>query len=159
MPISVPVVRTGNIVTPQSVPAGVVGVNVASGNYVFDTTDDFFDPGIAPRLGSNVLSTPLVVNPRFAGMHYHVQRPTVAYSVARNVDVPGCMWFAIASAGRGLYDWSTLDAFVAYKFAGRYRVSVNVYNLADRLNYTQMFGNRAVPAAGRTVIVGLGATF
>ena len=52
----------------------------------------------------------------------------------------------------------TLDAFAAYSF-GRYRVSLNVYNLADRLNYTQVFGNRGVPAAGRTVIVSLGATF
>jgi catecholate siderophore receptor len=52
----------------------------------------------------------------------------------------------------------TLDAFVAYRL-GRYRVAVNVYNLADRLNYTQVFGNRAVPAAGRTVIVSLGASF
>jgi hypothetical protein len=118
MPISVPVVRTGNIVTPQSVPPNAVGLSVASNNYVFDTTDDFFDPGIAPRLGSNVLSTPLVVPARFAGMHYHVQRPTVTYSVARNIDVAGCMWFAVAPAGRGLYDWTTLDAFVAAAAAG-----------------------------------------
>ncbi len=52
----------------------------------------------------------------------------------------------------------TLDAFVAYK-AGRYRVSINGYNLADRLNYTQVFSNRAVPAAGRTIILSIGATF
>ncbi len=52
----------------------------------------------------------------------------------------------------------TLDAFVAYRF-GHYRVALNVYNLADRLNYTQVFANRAVPAAGRTFIVSLGATF
>ncbi|WP_394761925.1 TonB-dependent receptor [Phenylobacterium sp.] len=52
----------------------------------------------------------------------------------------------------------TVDAYVAYK-TGPYRFSVNAYNLADRLNYTQMFGNRAVPAAGRTIIVSVGATF
>ncbi len=52
----------------------------------------------------------------------------------------------------------TLDAFIAYK-TGPYRFSVNAYNLADRLNYTQVFGNRAVPAAGRTVIFSVGATF
>jgi catecholate siderophore receptor len=52
----------------------------------------------------------------------------------------------------------TIDAFAAYKI-GRYRFSVNGYNLADRLNYTQVFGNRAVPAAGRTVIFSVGATF
>jgi catecholate siderophore receptor len=52
----------------------------------------------------------------------------------------------------------TLDAFASYKF-GRYRLSANVYNLTNRLNYTQVFGNRAIPAAGRTVIFGLGASF
>jgi catecholate siderophore receptor len=52
----------------------------------------------------------------------------------------------------------TLNAYAAYK-RGPYRIAVNVYNLTDRLNYTQVFGNRAVPAAGRTVIVSLGAAF
>ena len=56
-------------------------------------------------------------------------------------------------------DSLTFDAFVAYKFADRYRVSLNLYNIADRLNYTQVFGNRAVPAAGRTAIVSFGAVF
>jgi len=52
----------------------------------------------------------------------------------------------------------TVDAFVAYR-TGPYRFSVNAYNLADRLNYAQVFANRAVPAAGRTIIFSVGATF
>jgi catecholate siderophore receptor len=52
----------------------------------------------------------------------------------------------------------TLDAFASYR-TGPYRFSVNVYNLTNRLNYTQTFGNRAVPAAGRTFIASIGATF
>ncbi|HEY3694353.1 TonB-dependent receptor [Phenylobacterium sp.] len=52
----------------------------------------------------------------------------------------------------------TLDAYAAYK-AGPYRIAINLYNITDRLNYTQVFGNRAVPAAGRTVILSLGAAF
>ena len=52
----------------------------------------------------------------------------------------------------------TFDAFVSYRI-GRYRVSVNGYNLADRLNYTQTFGTRATPAPGRTIIFSVGATF
>jgi catecholate siderophore receptor len=52
----------------------------------------------------------------------------------------------------------TVDAYVAYR-TGPYRFSANAYNLADRLNYTQVFGNRAVPAAGRTIIFSVGATF
>ena len=52
----------------------------------------------------------------------------------------------------------TLNAYLSYE-TGRYRVSVNGYNLADRLNYTQVFSNRAVPAAGRTLILSVGARF
>jgi catecholate siderophore receptor len=52
----------------------------------------------------------------------------------------------------------TVDAYAAYK-TGPYRVAVNLYNIGNRLNYTQTFGNRAVPAAGRTVILSVGAAF
>ena len=52
----------------------------------------------------------------------------------------------------------TFNAFATYR-AGPYRFSVNGYNLTNRLNYSQVFGNRATPAAGRTVIVGVGASF
>jgi catecholate siderophore receptor len=52
----------------------------------------------------------------------------------------------------------TIDAFVSYK-RDNYRVALNVYNVADRLNYTQVFGNRAVPSAGRTFIFSVGTTF
>ncbi len=52
----------------------------------------------------------------------------------------------------------TLDAFASYQ-VGRYRLGLNVYNITNRLNYTQVFGNRGTPAPGRTVIVSVGATF
>jgi catecholate siderophore receptor len=52
----------------------------------------------------------------------------------------------------------TLDAFASWD-RGPYRLSLNLYNLADRLNYTQVFSNRAIPAPGRTVIVSIGARF
>ena len=113
MPISVPVVRTGNIVTPQFVPPDSIGVRVASNSYVFDTPDDFFAPDIGAHLGRNVLATPRVVDRRFAGMHYHAELPTVQYAISRNLDVPGCLWSSIERAGRGAYEWAALDAFVA----------------------------------------------
>ena len=52
----------------------------------------------------------------------------------------------------------TFNAFASYRW-DRYRVGINLYNLTDRLNYSQVFSNRAVPAAGRTAILSLGATF
>jgi catecholate siderophore receptor len=38
-------------------------------------------------------------------------------------------------------------------------VALNGSNLGDRLNYAQVFSNRAVPAAGRAFILTVGATF
>jgi catecholate siderophore receptor len=49
-----------------------------------------------------------------------------------------------------------LDAVMAYDFKP-YRIQFNVNNLTDRLNYSQSFGNRGTPAAGRTFIVSLEA--
>ncbi len=53
----------------------------------------------------------------------------------------------------------TLNAFAAWTFGEGQRLAVNVYNLTDRLNYTQVFGNRAVPAAGRTFIASYSKSF
>ena len=52
----------------------------------------------------------------------------------------------------------TVDAYVSYR-TGPYRFAVNAYNLANRLNYTQSFGTRATPSAGRTIIFSAGASF
>jgi catecholate siderophore receptor len=38
----------------------------------------------------------------------------------------------------------------------RYHVQFNINNLSDELNYTQSFGNRGTPSAGRTFIVSVG---
>jgi catecholate siderophore receptor len=51
----------------------------------------------------------------------------------------------------------SLDGYVAYEI-GRVRLSVNGYNLTDRLNYSQVFGNRAVPV-GRSIIASVGVRF
>ena len=51
----------------------------------------------------------------------------------------------------------SVDGYVAYEF-GNVRLAINGYNLGDRLNYSQVFGNRAVPT-GRSVIVSLGVRF
>ncbi|MBS0294691.1 MAG: TonB-dependent receptor [Proteobacteria bacterium] len=52
----------------------------------------------------------------------------------------------------------SLDGVLAYR-TGRYRLAVNGYNLTDRLNYAQVFGTRATPAPGRTLILSLGVSF
>ena len=54
-------------------------------------------------------------------------------------------------------DTVQLDAFIAYQFR-EYRVAVNLFNITDRLNYVQAFGNRGVPAPGRTVIFSVGVS-
>lgn len=52
----------------------------------------------------------------------------------------------------------SFDGLVAYEYDS-WRLALNGYNLADRLNYAGTQGGRIVPAAGRTVLLSLGATF
>jgi len=48
-----------------------------------------------------------------------------------------------------------LDTVATYDIE-RYHFQFNVNNLTDELNYTQSFGNRGTPSAGRTFIVSVG---
>ena len=50
------------------------------------------------------------------------------------------------------------DGVVSYEY-DNWRLALNGYNLADRLNYAGTQGGRVVPAAGRTFLLSLGATF
>ena len=52
----------------------------------------------------------------------------------------------------------SLDGVLQYE-RGPWRGALNGYNLTDRLNYAQSFGNRAAPAQGRTFLVSVGRTF
>jgi catecholate siderophore receptor len=53
----------------------------------------------------------------------------------------------------------SLDAMISYR-QGKYRISLNGYNLTDHRNYQSSFGAvRAVPASGRTFLVNVGMTF
>ncbi len=55
-------------------------------------------------------------------------------------------------------DTFSLDGVIQYEHA-HWRAALNMYNLTDRLNYAQSFGNRAAPAQGRTFLFSLGYTF
>ena len=48
-----------------------------------------------------------------------------------------------------------LDFFAAYKIQNL-EFGINLINATDRLNYSQSFGNRGTPAAGRTVLFSVG---
>ncbi len=50
------------------------------------------------------------------------------------------------------------DALLAYNFS-KYRLSVNAYNLGNKLYYSQVHSSRIVPAAGRSVVASLGVNF
>jgi catecholate siderophore receptor len=52
----------------------------------------------------------------------------------------------------------SLDAVIAYE-DGPYRIALNGYNLTDNLNYDAFFSNRAIPSAGRTLLVTASAKF
>ncbi|MBR0664607.1 TonB-dependent receptor [Roseomonas hellenica] len=53
----------------------------------------------------------------------------------------------------------SLDALISHRINDNLQVSINGYNLTDHRNYTQLWTNRAVLGAGRTVLVSLSTTF
>ncbi|WP_066742318.1 TonB-dependent siderophore receptor [Cupriavidus sp. D384] len=67
-------------------------------------------------------------------------------------------WANSENTGR-VPDTFSLDAMLAYQ-QGRFRASLNGYNLTNSLNYASAFNaTRAVPASGRTVLFNVGVTF
>lgn len=52
----------------------------------------------------------------------------------------------------------SLDSFISYNLEN-YRIALNGYNLTDELNYSANQNARAIPAAGRTFLLTVGATF
>ena len=52
----------------------------------------------------------------------------------------------------------SLDGLIQYE-TKTWRLALNAYNLTDRLNYAQSFGNRAAPAQGRTFLATVGYKF
>jgi len=88
----------------------------------------------------------------FGGGVTYQSRMPVRYNALSPVGAP-----SLASIAE-IPDSIQVDTFVAYSFLEHYRVALNVFNLTDRLNYVQAFGNRGVPAPGRTVIFSVGMT-
>ncbi|WP_193403412.1 TonB-dependent receptor [Kozakia baliensis] len=44
------------------------------------------------------------------------------------------------------------DAVISHRFNQHWKIAMNGYNLANRLNYQSLFSNRATPTAGRTFL-------
>ena len=67
-------------------------------------------------------------------------------------------WVNSANTARVPENFS-LDGMVGYE-QGPYRISLNLYNLTDHLNYQSAFStSRAVPASRRTFLLSAGAKF
>ncbi|MGE0768384.1 MAG: TonB-dependent receptor [Hyphomicrobiaceae bacterium] len=58
----------------------------------------------------------------------------------------------------GIPEAVTFDALVSYELNG-WKAAVNGYNLTDELSYDSSFNNRAIPAAGRAVVLTISKKF
>ena len=129
-------------------------------------------PTGTPTLNTFVVGRPVIFTPKNSGSFYttldldslvtgltagggvtYQSSMPVRYTVTRVAPAPSRL-----SLIAEIPDSLSLDAYVAWQ-VGDWRIAVNGYNLTDRLNYSQAFGNRGVPAAGRTFILSLGKTF
>lgn len=51
------------------------------------------------------------------------------------------------------------DAVISHSFGQHWRVAMNGYNLANRLNYSNLFQNRVTPAIGRAFLFNISASY
>ena len=116
--------------------------------------------------GTPVLQVP--ENSAFVWTSYRLSRLLRGLSVAGGFTYQDGFHVRYTTAGTAPNLALTRDAYVPATFSldgliqyerGPWRAGLNWYNLTDRLNYAQSFGNRAAPAQGRTFIVSLGRTF
>jgi catecholate siderophore receptor len=149
-----PVDATG---TPAAVicPAGATSAAPVANTVAIDRPVTF-TPRHAASLYSNLDLSAWVEGLSAGGDLVYQGRQAVAYQ-ARSVSFADRATLTLTRVAR-VPKSVTLDVFVSYR-AGPCRFSLNGYNLADRLNYAQVFSNRAVPAAGRTIIASVGAEF
>ena len=116
--------------------------------------------------GKPVLQVP--ENSAFVWSSYRLSRLLRGLTVAGGFTYQDGFHVRYTTAGVAPNLVVTRDAFVPATFSldgvlqyerGPWRGALNWYNLTDRLNYGQSFGNRAAPAQGRTFLVSVGRTF
>jgi catecholate siderophore receptor len=139
---------TSGIACPTGVPAGTIVPNVA-----IIGRQAIFVPKNSGSFWTSYDAMGFVPGLSFGGGVAYQSRMPVRYNTFSPIGNPH-----LASIAE-IPDSITADAFIAYKFIERYRVAFNIFNLTDRLNYVQAFGNRGVPAPGRTVIVSVGVSY
>jgi len=115
-------------------------------------------------------SNPTLVGNVAPGVPHHNVTLWTAYDIPDSVlRLPGRLtiggglqyasgwWANSANTGR-VPDTLSIDAMVAWQ-VGRFRASLNGYNLTNRMNYQSAFNaSRATPASGRTVLLNVGFT-
>lgn len=138
-------------------------------------TEDFSCTTTAPvtcRLNPYTIGRQVTFVPKNAASiwtTYDLDRLVHGLSVGAGVTYQSMLFLGYTSAGTAPYPTGlskitetpqtlSFDGVITYT-VGRYRLALNGYNLADRLNYTQVFGSRAIPSPGRTLIASLGVRF
>jgi catecholate siderophore receptor len=140
-----------NVVCPAGVPAGTaVSNSFAIGRQAT------FTPRHAASLWTTYDLGNLLPGLSIGGGVSYQSRLYLSYAMASSsYATPGVLVpYKLAEVPSSLQ----FDGFLAYD-AGRWSVSLNGYNLTDRLNYAQVFSNRAVPTAGRTLVLSVGTRF
>lgn len=51
------------------------------------------------------------------------------------------------------------DAMISHSFLKHWKVAMNGYNLANRLNYSNLFSDRVTPSTGRAFLFNISATY
>ena len=160
---------TGNIVVTnetqrvQGIELGVTGKVTDAWNVQFAYS--YMDSRI---LGATVANAATIGN-RVAFVPEHAASIWTTYEISQHLAMPGKLLVGLGLNYTGqmfvnstnlsiIPASTTLDGLISYEYQN-YRLSVNAYNLTDELWYSSQFGNRAVVAPGRTVMVTAGVKF
>jgi len=68
------------------------------------------------------------------------------------------VWLNAANTARvpATMEW---DAVISHNFGKHWRIAMNGYNLDNRLNYSNLFSDRATPSVGRSFLANISATY
>ncbi|MBM3097738.1 TonB-dependent receptor [Gluconobacter cerinus] len=68
------------------------------------------------------------------------------------------VWLNAANTARvpATMEW---DAVISHNFGKHWRIAMNGYNLDNRLNYSNLFSDRATPAVGRSFLANISANY
>ncbi|BAT61428.1 putative TonB-dependent receptor BfrD precursor [Variibacter gotjawalensis] len=153
---------TGETQRVRGVELGLTGQLTKDWNVLFAYS--YMDGRVTAQTAAVTAAAPSVVGNRIQGVAFNNASLWTTYNLSSLIDTGrGKLTYGAgifyrgevytSSANNALVPQSfSLDMMLAYEW-DKYRVAINAYNLTDNVNYDTFQATRAIPGAGRTVMI------